>query len=155
MYILRFIFNKSDLRSRKSFKSFKLNKLNKMSIAQLLEQYSEDNLIETYNYIMNIQSRAEWLDLHDDLKYKGYIAIYYNYNKEKETACFNNFIQAVHTKLLFVSNDNEYSEGCPNVSINTFENLNNIKVQVETGEKTWLQGLKDLYTLEDMEIYGI
>jgi hypothetical protein len=60
----------------------------------------------------------------------------------------------IHTKLVRISNDNEYSEVCPNVSVHSALNLNDIAHQVEIGEKTWLQGLKDLFTLDDMEIYG-
>lgn len=125
-----------------------------MSLAQLLEQYDEIDLTNCFNNAKNIQSRAEWLDLEDDMKYKAYISVYYTFNKEKEGASFNNFIQTIHTKLVGISNDNEYSEVCPNVSVHSAFNLNDIVHQVEIGEKTWLQGLKDLFTLEDMEIYG-
>jgi hypothetical protein len=125
-----------------------------MSLVQLLEQYDEVDLMHSLNNAKNIQSRAEWLDLDDDLKYKAYISVYYSFNKEKEDASFNNFINMIHTKLVRISNDNEYSEVCPNVSVHSVLNLNDIVHQVEIGEKTWLQGLKDLFTLEDMEIYG-
>ncbi len=125
-----------------------------MSLAQLLEQYDEIDITSSFNDAKNIQSRSEWLDLDDDLKYKAYISVYYIFNKDKASASFSDFVQTIHRKLTFVSNDNAYSEVCPNVSVHSFANLNDVIHQVEEGEKTWLQGLKHLYSLEDMEIYG-
>lgn len=103
---------------------------------QLYELYDE---ILLESLFINANDEIFWINSNDEDKYKAYISNYYHFNKNNDDASFGNFIMKIHTKLNNIHN------------LNTINNITNLVI---TNQQTWLEGLQNLYSLEDLEIYG-
>lgn len=124
-----------------------------MSIQQLFTQIGEIELFEIYTLANGPNGDEYWTGASDETKYKGYISVYTEFNRMKPEASFANFILKIHEKMSFLT-VNEYGYLVDGISVHSQNTLNQNIEEVNNGEKSWLNALRELYTLRDLEIYG-
>lgn len=122
-----------------------------MSLGQLYTLYDE---IDIENTFAIANSDEFWNQASIEERYKAYICAYVHFNREIPHASFMSFVNKIKHKLSIVSEDIHYSQLHQNLSIHNIIHMNNIIMDVNNGEKTWLQGLQEIYTLNDLSVYG-
>jgi hypothetical protein len=125
-----------------------------MSLHQLFDEMDEIHLFEIYTLAHGPNGEDYWSASSNETKYKGYISVYVEHNRMNPEASFSNFIFKIEEKMRFLTDGNEYGYLTEGLSVHSQEILNQKIEQVYNGEKTWLQGLCELFTLRDLEIYG-
>jgi hypothetical protein len=129
-----------------------------MSLESLYTQIDEIELENSYNRacsqeMYNIDDY--WLVATDEQKYIAYIAVYNHYFKNDPDASFEHFMNKIKTKLNSLHHVPYYTISYPDAFLNADAIYETAIEDVEAGTKTWLQGLMSLYSVHDLEVYGL
>ena len=123
-----------------------------MSIQQLLDEIPYDILKNTFENAN--KNEKFWTDNSIDNIYIAYLANYAYYYGENKDAGFSDYTLKIRSKINNCKKDFSYRGLFEHIKNKSIEEIIEIDYKVQNNELTWLEGIKKLFTLEDLGIYG-